>query len=163
MQRIFILILLLLPAVPGTAQQVFGNAGDHFANAQTDLAFTFGEAIIGTVSNGSQTATQGFQQPIEVGIATHVEGDGATDVLAASAVPHVYPNPLQEELHIWLPEGALNRSFELYNMAGQLLRKGNLEPGETTIPMDDAAPGSYLITILNRFDDSAHSFRLIKH
>ena len=157
MQRIALMILLLLSAVPCTAQQVLGNAGDHFTNAQTDLAYTLGESVVPTLSNGSHTATQGFHQPIEVSPVTAMDEDGF------EPKTKVYPNPVRETVHIWLAEDAWNRSFQVLDLTGKVLRTGHLEPGETALWLGDLPIGHYLISIRAETTQSTESFRILKH
>ncbi len=66
-----------------------------------------------------------------------------------SALPSykVYPNPANEFINL---EGYQNEavSYELYNIQGQLVKKGNLLTTQTTININDLTAGSYVVKIL---------------
>ncbi|AXG70768.1 hypothetical protein KORDIASMS9_03014 [Kordia sp. SMS9] len=66
MRNILILTFVVFNLYFSDAQtierQVVGSAGTTFSNASTTVDFTVGEVVTGSISNGTTTLSQGFQQ-----------------------------------------------------------------------------------------------------
>ena len=101
---------MLLAPLWGTAQSltltVIANSGGSGSNVSHQLEWTLGESVIATVTNGSNTLTQGFHQP-------HLS------VVSVQQLPsdmqlHAFPNPTQGQILMqWQsasasPQAALN-------------------------------------------------------
>ena len=60
----------------------------------------------------------------------------------------VYPNPVQNELHIEIPSSALPDAVAiLYDFSGQLLRRVRITETRMSIDMTDYVSGIYLLNI----------------
>ena len=81
--------------------------------------------------------------------------ESATRSLAETSVKElcsdsfkVYPNPVQNELHIEIPSSALPDAVAiLYDFSGQLLRRVRITETRMSIDMTDYASGIYLLNI----------------
>ncbi|RLD57998.1 MAG: hypothetical protein DRJ05_08780 [Bacteroidetes bacterium] len=65
------LIIILLPlfiSAQTTTPDVITSSGAYFSNTNGSLSWTLGELATETFSNGGNTLTQGFQQPVSVSI-----------------------------------------------------------------------------------------------
>lgn len=72
------------------------------------------------------------------------ESLSTTSVLAPSVV--VYPNPVQDELHIKLPNVSTYK-IEIFNMSGQLLSQLESHKSEFTLDTSNLKPGIYFVKI----------------
>lgn len=80
--------------------QVIGSLGGSYADANIDVNYTAGEAVIETVASGSIVLTQGFHQP-----------DYGLNALEEQVIDNnisLYPNPTRDELNIAFTNNAKN-------------------------------------------------------
>ncbi|MFZ1332796.1 MAG: T9SS type A sorting domain-containing protein [Flavobacteriales bacterium] len=130
-----------------------GTAGGELNSANNRIEYNIGEPVVGTVDAGSNTLTQGFEQPwadVEVGIST----------AAPEAAISVYPNPTSQDLNIHLPNNA-HHNYTVYDAAGKLILRGNLTNSLTTLDVADLKSGNYNLIIDDIIDLSRQSFRII--
>ncbi len=60
----------------------------------------------------------------------------------------IYPNPVQSNLYIKIPDGNNEANVSFFNMAGQLLKSTRLNPGSTNgILLNGIEPGIYLVRV----------------
>lgn len=73
---------------------------------------------------------------------------GPVSVAEMSTVllPDVYPNPVQDVLHTGF-DGGHERQWEIRNVIGQVLVKGALEAGQSTIGVSSLANGIYILSV----------------
>ncbi len=68
MKKLILSITLLSIATLGFSQQitrsVVASSGNYSTNSGVNISSTIGEAMVTTLSSGSFTLTQGFQQPV---------------------------------------------------------------------------------------------------
>ena len=65
-QTVFLLVVPLFLSAQSVSPDVISSSGDYFEGSNASLSWTLGEIATETLSNGSVTLTQGFQQPISV-------------------------------------------------------------------------------------------------
>ena len=64
----------------------------------------------------------------------------------ASAGIGIYPVPMQNQLHITLPEGLHTATYQISNLAGQVLVNGVISQTEA-IDVSLLSAGSYILTL----------------
>ena len=147
-----LLFFLLLTSVCVSAQEVVATQGDSYTNSSGSIAFTIGEVVINTGSDGSNDLTQGFHQTNWnfVSIEDHVPSHEAI----------IFPNPTSEVLNIRTSTFE-NVTYTLYDARGKLVIQDKLSSVKTLIQVSQLAPGAYSL-ILNNDTQNLKTFQLIK-
>ncbi len=157
-----LLLFCLAPALSFAqntlSRQVIGSGGGVAASGNVSLSYTLGEAVTATVTSGSFTLTQGFQQP-------DLTGPSANDPLIRIDY-QVYPNPANDWVEIRLVS---DRVAELHasvvDMAGRDLKLGEQIarlPGEVTLRFDMSglSEATYLVRLSTPDGKEAHAVRV---
>ena len=143
MKKIIYTALLLTPLL-GQAQDldqnVIGTAGNYSKNGTASLSWTIGETVVETVSNGTNTLTQGFQQN-NLSVTTLVKQAAAGNHLK------VYPNPVKNILNVETDTTGIG--YQLLNISGQSVSNGKLENTTQQINFSNLPPGTYFLKINN--------------
>jgi len=152
MKKIIYTALLLSPLL-GQAQDldqnVIGTAGNYSENGTASLSWTIGETVVETVSDGTNTLTQGFQQG-NLSVTTLInETEMGYKV-------KVYPNPVTDKLSIETTEEKMN--FQLLNINGQVLKSGKCENQNHQIDFTALPQGTYILKLNNN-----ETHKIIKH
>jgi len=147
-----LLFLTLLTTICATAQEVVSTQGDSYSNASGSVAFTIGEVVINTGTDGTNDITQGFHQTNWnfVGLEDHAPSYEAT----------IFPNPTSEVLNIRTSTFE-NVTYTLYDAQGKLVFQDILSAKQTPIQVSQLAPGNYSI-ILNNETQNLKTFKLVK-
>ncbi|MBK7298078.1 MAG: T9SS type A sorting domain-containing protein [Flavobacteriales bacterium] len=147
------LLLFLFAPCFAYGQMTIGSAGGELNSSTNRIEYNIGEPVVGTLVSGSNTLTQGFEQPwadIEVGIST----------AAPEAAINVYPNPTRQDLNIQLPSNA-HHNYTVYDAAGKLILYGNLNNSLTTLDVANLKSGNYNLIVDDTIDLSRQTFRII--
>lgn len=143
--------------------QVIATAGDYFVGTNASLSWTLGEVITETVTNGSYTLTQGFQQP-------HYNVTSIPDDPSIKNDPlgniTVYPNPVADELNISFKDvNEKNVVITVFDLNGKILISDIAE--NTTaikqINMSYVAKGNYFIRFATKDGKHLKSFKIVKY
>jgi len=59
----------------------------------------------------------------------------------------LYPNPTTGILSILLPNAEVKASFEVFDVSGRIVRKGEIENGKSTINLEDLANGTFIVKV----------------
>jgi hypothetical protein len=143
MKKIYLSALLLAPLL-GQAQDldqhVTATAGAYSENANGSLSWTMGETVVETVSDGTNTLTQGFHQG-NLSVTTLIEKTELSSNLK------VYPNPVENILHVETDKTGMD--YQLLNINGQTVSNGKLENMNQEINFSDLPAGIYFLKINN--------------
>lgn len=137
----------------GFAQEVVSTQGDSYSNTNGSIDFTIGEVVISTVSDGTNTLTQGFHQ-------THWNFVGLEDH-APEFQATVFPNPTEDVLNI-RSSTFTDVTYVLYDARGRTVLEGVLDQELTTLQVIHLLPGSYELT-LTATEKPLKTFKLVKH
>lgn len=151
-------ILLLFCIVNLQSQENITLSGGDATGSGGTAAYSVGQIVFTTQTGADGSVAQGVQQPYEISIVDGIEqADGINLELK------VYPNPTNDFLNLivqdynneWL-------SYQLYNINGQIIKRGKVIGIETTITMEFQVPGNYLLIV---FDDQneVKTFKIIKN
>lgn len=146
MKKIVLTLLPLAGAALVSGQsispQVIAAAGTHYAAGNAQLSWTVGEPVITTVSNGSNTITQGFHQ-------TLLSATAVEEQTVAGINVNVFPNPVQDMLNVNITNNLKDLQMELFDMSGKLLqaRKIGAAEGSVQVNMTEYARASYLLRV----------------
>ena len=152
MQKFKITLLLFLCPFLVISQEVVSTQGEYYLIANTSIAFTIGEAVVITGSDGVIELTQGFHQ-------TNWNLTAMKDH-APSFKATIFPNPTSELLNIKTPmfEGV---SYSVYNSKGKLILSDKLYLDQTSINLRQLPVGAYLLN-LNDANQNLKTYKLFK-
>ena len=98
--------------------QVIATAGDYFVGTNMSLSWTLGELITETVTDGTYTLTQGFQQP-HYNISSIEEPKNNNNPLGDI---NIYPNPVADQLNVSFKDmNQKHVTIALIDMNGKIL------------------------------------------
>lgn len=150
---------LLLPAVVMSisvsfGQEVIGSAGTVGTNGTEKIQWTIGETVISTITNGTNTATQGFHQ-------TQLEVTSIEDVAVEYDI-NVYPNPTNGLLQVDISDLNEDLNLQLYDAAGKLVSQKAFLKGQNSQIIDFTAVerGSYYLRVVGK--ESNQTISIIK-
>ena len=153
MRTYFILIAILsLFTTRGFTQQVISSGGGYIEDSLFQLSWTLGETITGTVTDGTYTLTQGFQQ-------ANLKVTGL-EVLNENLFVEAYPNPTSDFLYIKSP-GIDNLKAELYSLEGKLLQIMDLNTDISQVDFTGLPSGTYILKVKQK-EQVLRSFKVIK-
>lgn len=149
-------LLLPLSLCPGlvSAQQVLSNGGADHHGAPGSIAYTIGEPVTTTVSQGASTLTQGFHQAWVV--ITSIPDHARTEPAGIT----VYPNPVRHTLHVNMERPQEAQHYGLYDGAGHLVTSGRIANTLTAIDMEDHASGAYVLRLFGTEENIVKSFKI---
>ena len=136
-----------------SAQEVVASSGDSYTSPSASLDVTVGEVVINTVTNGSTTLTQGYQQ-------SSFNFVSVQDYKPDYSIT-MFPNPADDAVTLIASDFA-GVHFNLYDAKGSLLMDSELLSTESTIDVNHIPKGSYYLH-LTRNGDMLKTFTLIKN
>ncbi len=143
MKKIIYIAFLLTPLL-GQAQDLDQNvtatAGAYSENANGSLSWTIGETVVETVSDGTNSLTQGFHQG-NLSVTTFIEKTELSSNLK------VYPNPVENILNVETDKTGMD--YQLLNINGKKVSNGKLENTTQEINFFDLPAGTYFLKINN--------------
>lgn len=123
--------------------QVVSSAGGSGQNAQGSLDWTIGEPVTATVSDGTSTLTQGFQQPTLLIATAQNENSELVNLL-------VYPNPTADYVSLKFDQTTETQyNFKVFDAAGKLVSEGKATSANPRISFQGLASGQYTISLLS--------------
>lgn len=136
--------------------QVTAAAGGQGQTAQHSLNWTVGESVITTVSNGSNTLTQGFHQP-GLTVVTIPDNNNLNGVILH------YPNPVAEELVLDLSKLTFNSAIcRIYDANGKLVSDIQVNKAMSKVSFNGFAAGQYTVSVLVD-NNKTQNFSIIKN
>ena len=154
-----LIILLFFQSQNLLAQSGTVSTGNKATGTGGTVDYSIGQAIFTTASGSNGAISQGIQQPFIIQSVTAIEN---VDI---SMYFNVYPNPTQDYVILnigkeYIPqEGSF---YSIFNINGELIKKGQISGRETQIPMNELESATYLIkTFLNNTE--VKIFRIIKN
>ena len=150
--------LLLFCIMSLQSQENITISGGDATGSGGTAAYSVGQIVYTTNTGADGSVSQGVQQPYEISIVDGIEqADGINLELK------VYPNPTNDFLNL-IVEDFNNEtlSYQLYDINGQIIKRGKILGIETTIMMEFQVPGNYLLIV---FDDQkvVKTFKIIKN
>jgi hypothetical protein len=150
----FILSILFMFTI--NAQELISNSGGFYSNSNGSLAWSVGEAVISTVSDGTNTLTQGFHQS-----RYEITAIGENDITDVNI--QVFPNPVADYINIEIESSDLsNFSFTLHDNLGKILCKENVVNTNSKVDMSIYPAANYFITVYQN-GISVKAIQIIKH
>jgi hypothetical protein len=143
--------------------EVIATAGDYFVGSNATLSWTLGEVITETVSNGTYTLTQGFQQP-HYNI-TGIPDDPTIKNDVAGEI-NIYPNPVDDQLNVSFKDMKQDHVvITLFDLNGKILINDIAENTTAVkqLNMTFVAKGNYIIRFATKDGKFLKSFKVVKY
>tara|TARA_Y100001935_G_C17285222_1_gene499940 strand:+ start:878 stop:1351 length:474 start_codon:yes stop_codon:yes gene_type:complete len=150
-----IFIFFILYSFSSNSQSVIGSAGNTSYGNNTIISWTIGEVVISTVSSSEKILTQGFHQPLVIGVVQSLEKNLILDMMA-------YPNPTFDK--ILFKGGDPNGIYQirLLDKLGRVLYQNSVNFNELELEMSKYQNGSYLIELVENNTDKRQFFNIVK-
>lgn len=154
MKKVRLALLAMIFSGVIYAQEVVSTQGESYYGGSANIDFTIGEAIINTETDGTYEITQGFHQ-------TNWNFAGMEDLMPEMDVK-IFPNPTSDILNITTTqfEGV---SYALVDANGKIVKDDKLIGETTIVGVNELAPGSYSILLLDQEKNKLKTFKLIKN
>lgn len=125
-------------------QEVIGSSGTVGTNGTETIQYTVGEVVTSTISNGTNTSTQGFHQ-------TQLEVTGVEDVAVEYDI-NVYPNPTTSFLQVDISDLSEDLNMQLYDAAGKIVSQQAYLQGQSseTIDFTVLERGTYYLRVVGK-------------
>lgn len=150
-----LLITLLFSSFLSNAQEVIATQGDYFSNTNGSITFTIGEVVVETLSNGSNSITQGFNNQAELVVL-------GVDDIENNFQALVFPNPVTDILQLDV-EDYTGLNYRVYDLQGRLISSKNILETKTNINLSKYSDGIYLLLLLNENNQKLKTYRIIKN
>jgi hypothetical protein len=123
--------------------ELLSSSGGSGQNAQGSLAWTIGEPVTATVSDGTSTLTQGFQQPTLLIATAQNEHNNLLSLF-------VYPNPTADYVMLKLDQSDdAQYNYRVFDSSGKLVNEGKANFSQPSISFQGLAAGQYTISLLS--------------
>lgn len=150
-------VAILLCQLNICAQSDFVTTGGDATGSSGSVAYTVGETFYINITGETGSISLGVQQPhfvIMIGV------DETNDITAS-----LFPNPTDSRIHLRLSEqldiSTRNIFYQLHDLAGKIVLKGEIESTLTEISMQELTDAVYVLRIYNS-DKEIKSFKIFK-
>ena len=158
-----VITAFFLSGIAVYAQEVVSTAGSHGETTSGSLTWTVGEPVIETITDGTNTLTQGFQQ-------SKLTVTAINDLKFPGIELSVYPNPTNNYLTIEVKtDKQRDLLLSLFDLNGRLILQKKMAGNKQTIKMQNYKPATYILKVTLAKDynhkDAMHcvsTFRIIK-
>jgi hypothetical protein len=156
-----VIIAFFLFGIAIHAQEVVSSAGSYVETTSGSLSWTVGEPVIETITDGTNTLTQGFQQ-------SKLTVTAINDLKVSGIELFVYPNPTNSFLSIEVKtDKQRDLLLSLFDINGRLILQKKMAGNKQTIKMQNYKPGTYILKVMEAKDSTdakfcVSTFRIIK-
>ena len=151
-----VMIAFFLLATVIQAQEVVSTAGSYGETSSGSLSWTIGEPVIETITDGTNTLTQGFQQS-KLTVTT------INDLKFTSIELSVYPNPTNSFLSIEVKtDKQRDLLLSLFDINGKLILQKKMAGNKQTIKMQNYKPATYILKVTEGNKD-IKTYQIVKH
>jgi hypothetical protein len=141
--RFFAVLLLILIVIPAFSQESVLTASENASGDGGTISYSVGQVAFHTLEGALGTLTEGVQQPYEILFMTGVPDE----TISLKCI--VYPNPTVAGVVLSMEMPMIDKcKFLVRGSSGILYMEATIDNRETTVPLDDLAPGTYMITIV---------------
>ncbi len=159
--KIIVLIILAFGISSLQAQTSLNTSGGNIFGGGGSVSYSVGQVFYYTNVGTNGSLAEGVQQAYEISVVAAIEEAKGIKLLVAA-----YPNPTTDYLMLSIDEftdcNSLSMSYQLYDMQGKLLEKGNISNKETLIDMTNLVSSSYYVKVLQGKSE-IKTFKIIKY
>jgi len=141
MNHYLLILLIALCATSLQAQEVVTTVGSYGETSSGSLSWTIGEPVIETITDGTNTLTQGFQQ-------SKLTVTAINDLKVPGIELSVYPNPTNSFLSIEVKtDKQRDLLLSLFDLNGRLILQKKMTGNKQTIKMQNYKPATYILKV----------------
>ena len=156
MKHYLLIFLIILCATSLQAQEVVTTAGSYGETTSGSLSWTVGEPVIETITDGTNTLTQGFQQS-KLTVTAVFELPGLDFTIS------VFPNPANSFLSIEVKtDKQRDLLLSLFDLNGRLILQKKMAGNKQTIKMQNYKPATYILKVTER-NKEIRTYQIVKH
>ncbi len=123
------------------AQEVIATSGNYGETANGSLSWTIGEPIVETVSDGTNTLTQGFQQ-------SKLTVTAIDEKEIAGFEINVFPNPASDYLSVEvITDKQKDLEIILFDLNGKIILQKLMTGNKQTVNMQNYSPATYILKV----------------
>jgi opacity protein-like surface antigen len=154
---LFTVIAIIVFSASAQAQQSSNAAGGDATGSGGSVAYSVGQVVYTANNSPSGTVSQGVQQAYEI----YSVGIKETELNISLSV---FPNPIVENLILQISDYNNEKlSFQLYDIQGKLVNKGQIIAEQTQINTSSLPPATYFIHVVNQDNKKIQLFKIIKN
>ncbi|PLX26212.1 hypothetical protein C0581_04930 [Candidatus Parcubacteria bacterium] len=133
--------LCLFLSISSIAQELISNNGAYYSNANGSLTWSVGEAVITTISDGTDTLTQGFHQSRFSFVSIYESYFEDISVI-------IYPNPTANQFSIDINTSDISGfTYTMFDLNGKLLCKKEIANNITDVDMQNYPAATYYVSV----------------
>jgi hypothetical protein len=155
------LLLLGLGLTGLQAQEVVPASGGNASGSGGSVSYSVGQIVFTTNTGANGSVAQGVQQPYEISMVIGLE-----EAKSINLVVSAYPNPANDYLQLQMDAATLlsikSMSYQLYDINGKLLQKGEITGNQTNIAMSNLLPAIYFVKVIQGSKE-IKTFKIIKN
>ena len=156
MKPYLLILLIALCATFLQAQEVVTTAGGYGETTSGQLSWTIGEPVIETITDGTNTLTQGFQQ-------SKLTVTAINDLKVPGIELSVYPNPTNSFLSIEVKtDKQRDLLLSLFDLNGRLILQKKMTGSKQTIKMQNYKPATYILKVTEG-NKEINTYQIVKH
>jgi len=156
MKHYLFILLMLLYSTSLQAQEVVTTAGSYGETTSGSLSWTIGEPVIETLTDGTNTLTQGFQQ-------SKLTVTAINDLKVPGIELSVYPNPTNSFLSIDVKtDKQRDLLLSLFDLNGKLILQKKMAGNKQTIRMQNYKPATYILKVTEA-NKEIRTYQIVKH
>ena len=156
MKPYLLILLIALCATFLQAQEVVTTAGSYGETTSGSLSWTIGEPVIETITDGTNTLTQGFQQ-------SKLTVTAINDLKVPGIELSVYPNPTNSFLSIEVKaDKQRDLLLSLFDINGKLILQKKMTGSKQTIKMQNYKPATYILKVTEG-NKEINTYQIVKH
>lgn len=150
----FLIIVAFAAFSQSTTPEVVSSGGEYYENVNGSLSWTLGEPVIETISNGTNTLTQGFQQNSYT--ITEI-----SEVIDPDFNIKVYPNPTSDIINI---EGNYLEiaKVEMYDMNGKIVLSEEINENNYKLNIQNKTVAYYLLKVYSKENNIVKEYKICK-
>ena len=145
--RYYTLLLVASFATFSTkAQESTHTAGGTASGSGGKVTYSIGQAMFNVNTGTSGSVSEGVQQAYGLNLVTSINEQGIETFTLL-----VFPNPTVDQVKLQLPDQPLDKMrFELYDIKGELLQKGQITSSLTELSLTNISSGVYLLKVIKQ-------------
>jgi hypothetical protein len=156
-RHILVLLSGLLWGGLTQAQESANASGGDATGSGGTVAYSIGQIAYTTNTGSSGSVAQGVQHVYEIFTTGIMEPELNISLSA-------FPNPTTNNLTLQISDDNNEKlSYQLFDMQGKQLRKGQIVAQQTQIDMNSLPSATYFIHVVNQENQKVQSFKIIKN
>ncbi len=152
------LLFVVVGLLNVSAQEGVNASGGEASSADGTVNYSIGQVFYAEDNDADGSVTPGVQHAYDISVS-----DGIEEAEGINLAMTAFPNPTIEQLTLSVEDfNNEELSYQLFDMAGKLVRNDKMIEQNTLIYMDDLERATYLL-IVNKENKNIKTFKIIKN